>query len=177
MKSNPNDHNPFALPMQLAFFEQRLKIEKEADHLVSDPSKSGQAVSIIDRSIYEDHEIFAKNQLKSGMFTQSEYKQYLLTFEASISGILRPDVVILLDPAVSVLLNRIRLRGRQMETSITREYLENLQHHYSNGLERYLKSIEVLVTKPSLLIDKTDPTSEEVNTRVLSEVKRLLKLQ
>lgn len=192
MRESPDKHNPFALPMQLAFLEQRAKVERRADGLLraykASSTESGDKsaghsdlnrsppVSIIDRSIFEDHEIFAKNQLKSGMFTQDEYQQYLRYFENSIGNILKPDAVILLDIDVDVLLERIKSRGRKMESSITREYLENLQYFYKEGLEQYLNSIDVPLIKPSLIKDLPISNEEAANAKLLTELKKRLNL-
>lgn len=194
MRESPDKHNPFALPMQLAFLEQRLKVESQADSLLraykvftsktesgdktadtSDP-KLSPPMSIIDRSIFEDHEIFAKNQLKSGMFTQDEYRQYLTYFSNAIANIQKPDAVILLDIDVNILLERIKSRGRKMESNLTREYLENLQQFYKEGLEQHLNSIDVPLIKLSLIKDFPVFDAEAANAKLLTELKRRLNL-
>jgi deoxyadenosine/deoxycytidine kinase len=198
MKEKPNEHNPFALPMQLAFLELRLQVERKADSNIfsksepmtilrqtnlETPANSSQilisppSVSVIDRCLYEDHEIFAKNQHRSGMFTNIEYSQYLEIFQTSVNSVLRPDVVVLLDVDIDILLNRIKQRGREMEIGITKKYLEDLQANYRFGLQKYLEDLGVPIIKPHQdLVSKKSPP-DEINSRLLTQIKQILNLE
>lgn len=100
-------------------------------------------IHIIDRSILEDNEIFAKNQRDSGMMTEEEYQQYLEVYHKNIEEIISPDLVIIMSQDAKVLHERVMKRGREMEKDMGLDYLENLNNRYINSLEPMLKSRNV----------------------------------
>ena len=93
--------------------------------------------SIIDRSIYEDAEIFSRAALKLGTIQTRDYESYQRVYQLVVSSLPSPDLLILLRAPVHVLLKRIQERARQMETGITQEYLELLDGLYSDWIERF----------------------------------------
>jgi deoxyadenosine/deoxycytidine kinase len=90
--------------------------------------------AIIDRSIYEDAEIFARALVKLGNMTERDYETYRTLFKEFVDKLPAPDLLIYLNAPVSVLLERIRNRGREMETGITREYLQLLEEFYDRWI-------------------------------------------
>ncbi len=95
---------------------------------------AGPRSAIIDRSIYEDLHIFARALLEQGSMTQIEFDSYRRVFELVVAGLPRPDLLLFLDAPVSVLLERIRSRGRVIESGISVEYLELLDRFYREWL-------------------------------------------
>lgn len=93
--------------------------------------------AIIDRSIYEDAEIFARAALELGTVTERDYRTYRRVFDLIVDRLPVPDLLLFLNAPVDVLLGRIRARGRSMERGITREYLELLDSLYQDWLERF----------------------------------------
>lgn len=161
LKKNAQDlYNPFALPVQMNFLGQRIRIEKEVDTEILAQRQSYEAeqqpqIHVIDRSIFEDNEIFAKNQLDSGMMTQAEYEKYLEVYLSNIDQIIKPDFVVILTQDVKVLHQRIVNRGREMEKDMSIDYLQNLQHRYDHALVPFLekRGINYLKTSPDLSLD------------------------
>lgn len=159
-KGNP--YNPHALPVQLNFLMQRVRLERELDKEILEREKdlkSGKCnggpsslagkepeieIHVIDRSIYEDNEIFAKNQIDSGMMTDEEYEEYLEVYNKHVNEILPPDLMVILNQEPKVLHERVMKRGREMEKGMSVEYLANLQARYFNSLEPFLKSRNVI---------------------------------
>lgn len=95
---------------------------------------SSQGSGIIDRSIYEDAEIFARAALELGTITERDYLTYRRVFDLVVEHLPRPDLLIMLNAPVKVLIERIRARGREMETGITPEYLSLLEDLYTTWM-------------------------------------------
>lgn len=90
--------------------------------------------AIIDRSIYEDAEIFARAAMELGTITERDYLTYRRVFDLVVEHLPRPDLLIMLNAPVDVLVERIRARGREMEKGITPEYLQLLEDLYSTWM-------------------------------------------
>jgi deoxyadenosine/deoxycytidine kinase len=90
--------------------------------------------AILDRSIYEDTFIFARALHHMGNLGERDYLAYRRLFEVVVNGLPRPDLLIYLRAPVSVLMDRIRRRARNMETGITPEYLSLLDSFYDEWL-------------------------------------------
>ncbi|MDF1499178.1 MAG: deoxynucleoside kinase [Anaerolineales bacterium] len=95
-------------------------------------NSSGSA--IIDRSIYEDAEIFARAALQLGTIDDRDYLTYRRVFDLVVGGLPRPDLLIMLNAPVGVLVERIQARGREMEKGITPEYLQLLDDLYAQWM-------------------------------------------
>lgn len=90
--------------------------------------------AIIDRSIYEDAEIFARALVKQGDMSERDYQTYRKLFDIVVGRLPVPDLLIYLKAPVSVLLERIRSRGRAMEMAISGEYLNLLDNFYESWM-------------------------------------------
>jgi deoxyadenosine/deoxycytidine kinase len=118
---------------------------------------------ILDRSIYEDRDIFAQIQYEQGSMTFDEYQTYLHFFDRAMShlkqleGKRRPDLLIHLEGSIDTILYRWRKRSRSYEMQDGMiEYLIELN-------KRYEKWIETFDICPVLRvnIDEIDVTREE----------------
>jgi deoxyadenosine/deoxycytidine kinase len=116
------DMSAWAFHLQIFFLghraDQHLELAKGAES------------AIIDRSIYEDAEIFSKAALKLGTISQREYDTYRRVFDLLVSRLPSPDLLIYLRAPVEVLMDRIHSRGREMERGITQDYLRLLENLY-----------------------------------------------
>ncbi len=90
-----------------------------------------------DRSIYEDVEIFARNLHEMGNMDKRDYDNYRELFGIMIDYLKPPDLLIYLRANIDTLLRQIRLRGRNYEQSIGRDYLELLNSSYEDWIKRY----------------------------------------
>lgn len=99
-------------------------------------ARSGQS-AIIDRSIYEDAEIFARAAMELGTMERRDYDTYRKVFDQVVSALPAPDLLIYLWAEVPVLLRRIQSRAREMERAITAEYLGLLDRLYEEWIARY----------------------------------------
>lgn len=185
-------YNPYALPTQLHFLQQRIRLEKAVDQqIVLEkeknkkllPNERRRAVHVIDRSLFEDNEIFAKNQRDSGLMNEEEYLQYLELYNKHVDEILKPDLIVYLRPSIETLQRRIKARGREMEKDLSKEYLENLQHRYDYSLEPYLKSKKISLIKcstdegPESHPEDRETRKIETNQKILQTIKTELELE
>ncbi|TET29782.1 MAG: deoxynucleoside kinase [Anaerolineales bacterium] len=95
------------------------------------------ASTIIDRSIYEDAEIFARAALRLGTLSDRDYENYRKVFDLIVGKLPSPDLLIHLKAPVPVLMGRIQQRARDMELGITQEYLELLDSLYVEWVNRF----------------------------------------
>jgi len=93
--------------------------------------------AIVDRSIYEDAEIFSRASMILGNVTERDYKTYRRVYDLVVSNLPAPDLLLFLHCPVSVLLERIHARGREIEKGITPEYLQLLESCYDDWLARF----------------------------------------
>jgi len=93
--------------------------------------------AIIDRSIYEDAEIFARVLVRLGNMTERDYQTYRKLFHIVVGRLPVPDLLIYLRAPADVLLERIKKRGRKMEMGITGDYLILLDEFYETWMENF----------------------------------------
>jgi deoxyadenosine/deoxycytidine kinase len=93
--------------------------------------------AIIDRSIYEDAEIFSRASMSLGTINERDHSTYLQLFDLVVDSLPAPDLLIYLRAPVPVLMERIQARGREMERSITTEYLDLLDSYYEDWVANF----------------------------------------
>ncbi|MEW6568781.1 MAG: deoxynucleoside kinase [Chloroflexota bacterium] len=123
------DMRAWAFHLQVFFLGHRAEM-----HLAL--ARSPQS-AIVDRSIYEDAEIFARASLELGNVTERDYKTYRRLYELVVGSLPAPDLLIFLKSPVRILLDRIRARARDIERGITAEYLSLLEKYYDEWLARF----------------------------------------
>lgn len=123
------DMSKWAFHLQVFFLGHRAE-----QHLAmaEDPRSA-----IIDRSIFEDAEIFARASLELGNVTERDYRTYRKVYTLVVNSLPTPDLLLYLKAPVKVLLERIRARGRQMEAGVSAEYLGLLQKYYDQWLDSF----------------------------------------
>jgi deoxyadenosine/deoxycytidine kinase len=160
------DMGRWSFTLQLEFLIKRVQHHE----LISTVSKS----CIQDRSLYEDPEIFAKYLHGLGHMTDSELDLYYEYFTRLNRGVARPDKIIcFVAPQVSLLVERINLRGRAMEADIPVSFLEGLNGYYS-AFPSVLESkygIEVMRVDASAIDLRRDADRQ----RFLGDVEAFLK--
>ncbi len=114
---------------QIYFLTHRLQVYHD---LIKYPSSV-----ILDRSLYEDAEIFARNLFLNGVMSQRDYETYETLYLSLLNFLPTPDLVIYLRASVSTLQQRIHLRGRDYEMSINAAYLEQLNKSYENWISAF----------------------------------------
>lgn len=124
------DMNRWAFNLQIFFinsrFEQIQKIQSVTYSTV-----------IQDRTIYEDAFIFARNLYESGYMEERDYESYKMLFGTIVKAVSPPDLMIYLKADLPKLKSQIAKRGRDFESTISDEYLLNLNRYYEEFAETY----------------------------------------
>jgi len=93
--------------------------------------------AILDRSIYEDAYIFARALNHMSNLNERDYLSYRRVFDLLVSKLPAPDLLIYLRAPVTVLMERIQRRGREIESGISSEYLTLLETFYNEWLQTF----------------------------------------
>lgn len=149
----PNDENPYlkdfykdmrrwAFQSQLYFLGSKFRLHQELDRQPG--------VVALDRTIFEDAEIFATALYQMRKISKRDWETYRGIYEAILDAIRPPDLLIYLRCSMRTLRTRIRLRGRRMERDVPLSYLKRLEGLYDGWIEDYSMS-EVLVLETDRL--------------------------
>ncbi len=131
----PEAKNPFlkdfyknpkrwALHSQLFFLTERAKMQKKAE--------KNSRYLILDRTIYEDAEVFAKLVL-----SKNEYNVYKRVYDFFLEELTPPNFVVYLKASVPTLMERIKRRGRLYEKNIKRSYIKRLNEKYDEWISSF----------------------------------------
>jgi deoxyadenosine/deoxycytidine kinase len=101
-----------------------------------DYASASQSV-ILDRSIYEDAFIFARALHHMSNLSERDYLAYRRVFDLVVSTLPPPDLLIHLRAPVPLLMERIRRRGRSIESGISEEYLALLESFYDDWMRTF----------------------------------------
>jgi len=123
------DMRAWAFHLQVFFLGHRA----EQHRVLAQQARS----AILDRSIYEDAEIFSRASLSLGNISERDYNAYRRVYDLVVSRLPVPDLLIYLQAPVPVILERIRARGREMERGITGEYLGLLDSYYREWMAAF----------------------------------------
>jgi len=135
-----NDENPFledfyrdmrsfAFPSQIYFLARKFQAHQEIRRL--------RRPAILDRTIYEDAEIFALSLYRRGFMSECEFQTYSTLYNTICLTLPPPDLMIYLRSSVKTQKKRIRLRGRSMEEGIDTPYLQKINRLYRKWVERW----------------------------------------
>jgi len=152
------DMRRWSFQLQVYFLSNRFRSHKSI-------TEGGRSV-VLDRVIYEDAEIFARNLFEIGNMEERDYRNYVALYDVMTEYLHPPDLLIYLRANVDTLMRQIAQRGRDFEQSIKREYLEQLNRHYEAWIQRY--------TKGKLLVVESDNLDFVNNREDLDRVIRLV---
>lgn len=153
-----HDFERWSFHLQIYFLAERFKEQKAI------VEAGGGFVQ--DRSIYEDTGIFAKMHADQGTMSLTDYETYNSLFEAMVMTpyFPHPDVLIYLEGELPSILNRIRLRGREMEIQTDISYWEHMHQRYSKWIGEF-SACPVL----RLNIDEYDATDEAALDEIIAQ--------
>lgn len=168
-----NDENPFledfyrqgkafAFAAQVWFLARKFQSHREIVDL--------DRPAILDRTIYEDAEIFALNLHRMGLMSPREWQTYQSLYRTICSSLPPPDLVVYLKAGARTQRRRILLRGRPMERDVETSYLQRINRLYGRWISAWDRS-------PVLTIDadRLDFVADLVHRAdVLRELKRYL---
>lgn len=149
----PNDENPYladfykdmkgwAFQSQLYFLSNKFRLHQELDRQPG--------VVALDRTIFEDAEIFATALFQMRKISKRDWQTYQGFYGAILDAIQPPDLMIYLRCSMRTLRQRIRLRGRKMEQDVPLAYLKRLDRLYEDWIGSYAMS-DVLVLETDQL--------------------------
>ena len=149
----PNEENPYlpdfykdmkrwAFRSQLYFLSNKFRLHQELDKTPG--------VVALDRTIFEDAEIFATALYQMKKIDKRDWQTYWGFYQAILDAIKPPDLMIYLRCSMRTLRQRIRLRGRAMEQDVPLAYLKRLDKLYEEWISSY-KMSEVLVLETDKL--------------------------
>lgn len=95
---------------------------------------------VLDRTIYEDAEIFARNLYRAGHMSKRDWQTYTELYDAMKAALQPPDLLIYLRCDVRGIRHRIRTRGRPSEQAIPLDYIRRLNGLYEEWIEGYTQS-------------------------------------
>ena len=160
----PNASNPYlpsfyedmgrwAFHSQLYFLASKFRLHQELDR--------SPGVVALDRTIFEDAEIFATALHRMGHIDKRDWATYQDLYGAILDAINPPDLLIYVRCGMRTLRKRIRLRGREMEQDIDPTYLRRLQRLYDKWIESYDMSDIMVIDSDELdyasdLVDQLD---------------------
>jgi deoxyadenosine/deoxycytidine kinase len=124
------DMRAWSFHLQVFFLGHRAKVHRKL--CTYHPSSS-----VLDRSIYEDAEIFARALHRLGNLSERDLKAYRSVYDQVIDSLPAPSLMIYLRATVGTLMDRIRRRARGIETGITEEYLSLLNSFYEQWLAAF----------------------------------------
>ncbi|HUT22206.1 MAG TPA: deoxynucleoside kinase [Candidatus Bipolaricaulota bacterium] len=123
------DMNKWAFLSQLYFLSKRLE---DQYNLSINPGSV-----ILDRSLYENSEVFAKNLFLQGFISTRDWQVYQKFYKICLNILPAPDVVIYLKASTETIMARVKKRGREFENLISREYVESLNKLYAEWTENF----------------------------------------
>lgn len=136
------DMKRWSFNLQVYFLSNRFRSHKAITE--------GKQSVILDRVIYEDAEIFARNLHEIGNMEDRDYENYVALYDVMTEFLHPPDLLIYLRANVDTLMRQIALRGRDFEQSIRREYLEQLNRHYETWITQYRRGPLLVVESDGL---------------------------
>jgi len=114
---------------QIFFLTHRLRAHRQLlNHLTS---------AMMDRSVYEDAEVFAHNLYLQGYIHPRDYETYRELYLVLTEFLPPPDLVIYLRASVFTLVQRISHRAREYERNISPEYLEQINQLYEKWISAF----------------------------------------
>jgi len=136
------DTNRWAFTFQLAAFTTRAKTWTEVLAILDHRNV------VLERSIYCDRYVFAKNCYQSGLMKKTEWQLYCKLWDWLESNwCAEPDKIVYLRTPAEVCLERIEARGRTEETTIPVEYLRDLEVLHDEWLTDNPKAVIIDGTK------------------------------
>jgi len=143
----PNEDNPYlpdfyqdmkrwSFHSQLYFLSNKFRLHLELDRAAG--------VVALDRTIFEDAEIFATALHEMRRMDDRDWETYWGFYQSILDAIRPPDLMIYLRCSMRTLRKRIKLRGREMEQDVPLAYLKRLDRLYESWIASYAMS-EVLI--------------------------------
>lgn len=154
------DMRKWAFHSQIYFLTHKFRMHQAVQ------KKTG--LVVVDRTIYEDAEIFAKGLYLAKKINADDFQLYWNLYEAMCESLRPPDLLIYLTCNLSILKERIQKRGRGAEKNVPDEHLKRLQKSYDDWIKR-VDFCEVLTINTENLDYISDLVHRESVINILSK--------
>jgi deoxyadenosine/deoxycytidine kinase len=152
------DTQRWAFTMQIGAFVTR------AQAIVESPGQADR-INVFERSIYCDRHVFAKNLHQQGFMDDTEWALYLHFWDFFRAQVPVPDAILYLQTPAQECFNRLQLRGRSEEQSITLAYLQQLETCHDEWL-----MVPDVAGVPVIALDGTRPWTAGVIHQQLTQI-------
>lgn len=154
--------NRWSLQVQIYFLGTRLRMLDEA-------LAHGHDI-IVDRTIDEDAEVFARNLHNATLLSSRDWNSYYDLYNTIIAKFPRPDILIYIKASAKTLAKNIKKRGRAYEAGIDIKYLKSLNELYENWTFSYHGNLLTID------IDEQDFISNpEMRAQILDQIDQAIK--
>ncbi len=123
------DMRAWAFHSQLYFITHKFRLHRQLN------GSSGTVV--MDRTIYEDAEIFARNLAHGRFMSKRDWATYQELYQTMLEALQPPDLLIYLRCSPRAIRRRIKRRGRPSEQAIPYRYIRRLNELYEEWIGRY----------------------------------------
>jgi len=123
------DMKTWGFHSQLYFITHKFRLHRDLN--------ASPGTVVMDRTIYEDAEIFARNLAKTRPSVARDWGLYEELYETMLKALQPPDLLIYLRCSVRSIRRRIKHRGRPSEQEIPATYLRRLNDLYEDWIGRY----------------------------------------
>ena len=133
------DKNRRSFALQIHFLNERFK-------MVKDIAKQGGG--ILDRSIFGD-KIFASMLNEDGYMNDLEFYTYSTLLDNMLEHVEKPKLLVYIDCDLDTAMDRIKVRGRDMEQSVDAQYWGRLNDKYNAWYDTYDQSKKISIDATS----------------------------
>jgi deoxyadenosine/deoxycytidine kinase len=126
------DMKSWAFHSQLYFLTHKFRLHLDLNEATG--------TVVLDRTIYEDAEIFATNLYRRRAMKARDYKTYMELYRTMRAALQPPDLLIYLRCDTRGIRRRIKHRGRESEQEIPASYIRRLNDLYEEWIGRYDQS-------------------------------------
>jgi deoxyadenosine/deoxycytidine kinase len=149
------DKKRWSFTLQIHFLNERFRMIKEIH-------KNGGG--ILDRSIFGDR-IFASMLHEDGYMTSEEFNTYSTLLDNMLEHSKNPTLLVYIDCDLETAVERIGVRGRQMEQSVDEVYWKRLNEKYTNWYNEYNISKKLSINAKSY-----HPNNEKDIDEIVSKI-------
>jgi len=150
------DKKRWAFTLQIHFLNERFRMIKEIH-------KNGGG--ILDRSIFGDR-IFASMLNEDGYMTDEEFSTYSTLLDNMLEHSQNPTLLLYINCDLETAMERIKVRGREMEQSVDEIYWKRLNQKYRDWYESYDIS-----NKFSIEANSYHPDNEDDIEKISNKIK------
>jgi deoxyadenosine/deoxycytidine kinase len=148
----------WAFTMQICAFVTRVQA------LAGSPGQPDR-INIFERSVYCDRHVFAQNLHQQGLMDDTEWALYLHFWDTFSTQVSVPDAILYLKTPADECFNRLQLRGRPEEQSITLAYLRQLETRHDEWL-----LVPEVANVPVIVLDGTQSWTADAVYQQLTQI-------